>query len=211
MKKKNKEIKPYVNTSTEVTTAKTKTFSPTSMKLIAYSLYRLANTFNVDKYKKINLLDKENWTSAIWEDFSCEFSTKDFCDALGIADGGKQRELIEKAIDKSYNRIKSRTIFVPTKNISEDTKKMGVTDWNDRQIIKISDASIFTERNIIFTTNRIAVHTPETMFMVSINSSTKFYIKDENGNEKTVAAGGVIPIVKGLKINFNENTIGEIR
>jgi serine/threonine protein kinase len=36
-------------------------------------------------------------------------------------------------------------------------------------------------------------------------------IKDENGNEKTVAAGGVIPIVKGLKINFNENTIGEIK
>lgn len=107
MKKKNKEIKPYVNTSTEVTTAKTKTFSPTSMKLITYSLYRLANTFNVEKYKKINLLDKENWTSAIWEDFSCEFSTKDFCDALGIADGGKQRELIEKAIDKAFDeRIK---------------------------------------------------------------------------------------------------------
>jgi hypothetical protein len=36
-------------------------------------------------------------------------------------------------------------------------------------------------------------------------------IKDANGNEKTIAAGGVIPIVKGLKIKFNETTIGEIK
>lgn len=36
-------------------------------------------------------------------------------------------------------------------------------------------------------------------------------IKDEGGNEKTVATGGMIPTVKGLKIKFNDNTIGEIR
>ena len=36
-------------------------------------------------------------------------------------------------------------------------------------------------------------------------------IKDANGNERTVAAGGVIPVVKGLKIKFNNTTIGEIR
>ena len=36
-------------------------------------------------------------------------------------------------------------------------------------------------------------------------------IKDTSGNEKTVAAGGVIPIIEGLKIKFNENTVGEIR
>lgn len=36
-------------------------------------------------------------------------------------------------------------------------------------------------------------------------------IKDTNGNVKTVAAGGVIPIIKDLKIKFNENTIGEIK
>ena len=36
-------------------------------------------------------------------------------------------------------------------------------------------------------------------------------IKDANGNERTIAAGGVIPIVKGLKIKFNETTIGEIK
>ena len=44
---------------------------------------------------------------------------------------------------------------------------------------------------------------------VRVGSDT--LIKDANGNERTVAAGGVIPIVKGLKIKFNENTIGEIR
>jgi hypothetical protein len=37
------------------------------------------------------------------------------------------------------------------------------------------------------------------------------FIKDANGTEKTVAAGGVIPIIQGLKIKFNENTIGEIK
>jgi hypothetical protein len=36
-------------------------------------------------------------------------------------------------------------------------------------------------------------------------------IKDGEGTVKTVAGTGVIPIVKNLKIKFNENTIGEIR
>ena len=36
-------------------------------------------------------------------------------------------------------------------------------------------------------------------------------IKDADGNERTVAKDGVIPIVKNLKIKFNENVIGEIR
>ena len=36
-------------------------------------------------------------------------------------------------------------------------------------------------------------------------------IKDAHGNEKTVAKDGVIPIVRNLKIKFDENTIGEIR
>lgn len=36
-------------------------------------------------------------------------------------------------------------------------------------------------------------------------------IKDSEGNVKTVDANGVIPIVKNLKIKFNENTLGEIR
>jgi DNA-binding helix-hairpin-helix protein with protein kinase domain len=36
-------------------------------------------------------------------------------------------------------------------------------------------------------------------------------IKDAAGNVKTVAADGVIPIVRNLKIKFNEHTIGEIK
>lgn len=35
-------------------------------------------------------------------------------------------------------------------------------------------------------------------------------IKDKNGNEKTIAKDGVIPIVSGLKIKFNDTAIGEI-
>ena len=44
-----------------------------------------------------------------------------------------------------------------------------------------------------------------------VKAGSDILIKDANGNERTVAAGGVIPIVKGLKIKFNENTIGEIK
>ena len=36
-------------------------------------------------------------------------------------------------------------------------------------------------------------------------------IKDASGTVKQIDANGVIPIVKNLKIKFNENTIGEIR
>jgi hypothetical protein len=36
-------------------------------------------------------------------------------------------------------------------------------------------------------------------------------IKDADGNVKQIAGNGVIPIVRNLKIKFNENTIGEIR
>jgi hypothetical protein len=36
-------------------------------------------------------------------------------------------------------------------------------------------------------------------------------IKDASGKVKTVEANGVIPIIRNLKIKFNDNTIGEIR
>ena len=44
-----------------------------------------------------------------------------------------------------------------------------------------------------------------------INTNNDILIKDSTGKEKIIPAGGVIPIIKGLKIKFNENTIGEIR
>ncbi len=46
---------------------------------------------------------------------------------------------------------------------------------------------------------------------LQVKTSGDILIKDTNGNEKTVIAGGVIPIIKGLKIKFNDNTIGEIK
>lgn len=101
-KEKAGKISRYVNASTEVATAKTKTFSPISMKLITYGLYKLAYSFDVSKYKDVNLLNKKNWSADSWDDFTCSFSTKEFCDALGIVDGGKQRVLIEAAIDKAF-------------------------------------------------------------------------------------------------------------
>ena len=35
-------------------------------------------------------------------------------------------------------------------------------------------------------------------------------LKDKTGKEKSISNGGVIPIVDGLKIKFNPNTVGEI-
>ena len=35
-------------------------------------------------------------------------------------------------------------------------------------------------------------------------------LKDKTGKEKSISKGGVIPIVDGLKIKFNPNTVGEI-
>lgn len=103
MKKKDKNLPAYVKTSTTVARAKTKTFSPTSMKLITYGLYKLAYSFDVEKYKDVDLLDKKNWNENMWQDFTCSFSTKDFCNSLGLSDGGQQRIQIESAIDKAFD------------------------------------------------------------------------------------------------------------
>lgn len=100
---KKNEVKPYVKTSTTIARAKTKTFSPTSMKIITYGLYKLAYSFSLEKYKTLNLLNKKTWKEDMWDDFSCSFTTKEFCDALGLSDGGQQRKQIEKAIDKAFD------------------------------------------------------------------------------------------------------------
>ena len=46
---------------------------------------------------------------------------------------------------------------------------------------------------------------------LKVKNNGDILIKDVSGNERTVAAGGVIPIIKGLKIKFNDTTIGEIK
>ena len=48
------------------------------------------------------------------------------------------------------------------------------------------------------------------VFEVAIDAN-KVEIKDADGNVKEIDGNGVIPIVRNLKIKFNENTIGEIR
>lgn len=44
-----------------------------------------------------------------------------------------------------------------------------------------------------------------------VNAGGNIQVKDQSGNEKSITQGGVIPILKGLKIKFNESTIGEIK
>ena len=105
-KDKKKEVKPYVKTSTTIAKAKTKTYSPTSMKLITYGLYTLAYSFDIEKYKSLNLLNKKNWKEDMWDDFTCSFTTKEFCNSLGLSDGGQQRIQIEAAIDKAFDEKK---------------------------------------------------------------------------------------------------------
>ena len=46
---------------------------------------------------------------------------------------------------------------------------------------------------------------------IRMNNSSQILIKDAAGNEKSIAPGGVIPIIKNLQIHFNNNNIGEIK
>ena len=45
---------------------------------------------------------------------------------------------------------------------------------------------------------------------IMLNIDHDVLIKDKEGKEKVIKGNGVIPIVNGLKIKFNDNTIGEI-
>ena len=45
---------------------------------------------------------------------------------------------------------------------------------------------------------------------IKLNLTEDVTIKDSQGNEKTIDKNGVIPIVSGLKIKFNETTFAEI-
>ena len=46
---------------------------------------------------------------------------------------------------------------------------------------------------------------------IKLATSEDVEIKDSNGNIKMIPRDGVIPIVRNLKIKFNENTVGEIK
>ena len=45
---------------------------------------------------------------------------------------------------------------------------------------------------------------------IKLAVSKEVFIKDANGNEKTIAADGVIPIINNLKIKFDDNVIAQI-
>ncbi len=46
---------------------------------------------------------------------------------------------------------------------------------------------------------------------IKLDLSDPVEIKDASGIQKTIAANGIIPIIRNLKIKFNENIIGEIK
>ena len=45
---------------------------------------------------------------------------------------------------------------------------------------------------------------------IELKMNNDVLIKDKNGKEMTISSNGVIPIISGLKIKFNDNAIGEI-
>lgn len=45
---------------------------------------------------------------------------------------------------------------------------------------------------------------------IKLHLENEILIKDVNGNEKVIAADGVIPIINNLKIKFNDSAIGQI-
>ena len=44
-----------------------------------------------------------------------------------------------------------------------------------------------------------------------MNIGEELTIQDSAGTKKTISIGGVIPIIRDLTIQFNENTKGEIK
>lgn len=116
-----KELKlsrKYVNVDNQITTSASHNFSSMSLKLITYALYKISFRYDklniIDKYKDVDLLNRRNWNGEMFEDFSCSFSTKEFCNDLGLSDGGNQRLLIESAITKASEE----SIMLETENVT---------------------------------------------------------------------------------------------
>lgn len=120
-----KEIKKYINQSNTVSTSLTRISSATSYKIIKYGMHKLELLFGtgnskktLSEYKKMNLLQADNWKNIAWEDFTCSYSITEFCENLNIQDGGKQREEIRKMMDnvvgeKIYLKLEDREKWFP--------------------------------------------------------------------------------------------------
>ena len=94
-----------INQSNTISRAVIKLSSATAYKIIKFGTHKLDMKFRFEKtklslkeYKEMNLLDKTNWKNIDWDDFSCRFSISEFYEALGLSDGGKQRDEIKKMV-----------------------------------------------------------------------------------------------------------------
>lgn len=113
-----KELKPYLNQSNIISESAIKINSATSMKLITYGLYKLSRNFDIKHYESLDLFNQDNWNQIKWDDFSCKFTTAEFCNNLKLSDSGFLRELIEKAIESAMGeKIKltnqNETMWIP--------------------------------------------------------------------------------------------------
>lgn len=111
----NEKRPPFFNQSNAISNSIYKTESATALKTIKFGMYKLAKLWDDNdlfekKYSKVDLFDLNNWQKNenydfSWEDFTCDFSVKEFCDTLKITYGGKQRSEIKKAISKAMNEF----------------------------------------------------------------------------------------------------------
>lgn len=118
----NKEIsknQKSLNQSNIISRAIIKISSATAYKIIKFGAHKLDLNFRFKKtelslqeYKEMNLLNKNNWKNINWDDFSCKFSLSEFHEALGLTDGGKQRDEIKKMV----NDIVKETVILEYEN-----------------------------------------------------------------------------------------------
>lgn len=113
MENSSKEIQPkkdkfVLNQSNTVSKTIIKISSATAYKIIKYGTHIIDLKFRFNKsklsleeYKKMDLLDSNNWGSIEWSDFCCDFSMTEFSKKMGISDGGNSRALIRKMLDNA--------------------------------------------------------------------------------------------------------------
>ena len=109
MKKEDSEKKELaLNQSNSTTRAITKITSATAYKIIKFGAHKIDLKFRfgqtqktLSEYKNMDLLgaDPDNWNDLRWSDFYCTFPLAEFTKAMGMSDGGKQREEIRKLLD----------------------------------------------------------------------------------------------------------------
>ena len=102
--KKNRD--KFINQSNTISLSSINSQSAMALKIITYGLYLLDKDFNLSKLKEkikdISIISKPAFDEETLNLCTISVSTPQFCEDLGITDGGKQRRLIEKAIDQAF-------------------------------------------------------------------------------------------------------------